>query len=149
MVLQSKRAGEGTVLAIDYGERRLGVAVGELSLAIARPLTTITAGSDRARLQALESVMREWQPVLVVVGEPAHMDDRPHPLAERCRAFAGKMSRRFGVEVQMVDERLTSAVAESDLAQAGVRAQRRRELVDQVAAQAILETYLTTHEPVA
>jgi putative Holliday junction resolvase len=149
MVVQGKRAAEGTVLAIDYGERRLGVAVGELSLGIARPLTTIAAGSDRARLEALQSVIREWEPVLVIVGEPAHLDDRPHPLAERCRAFADKLSRRFGVEVQMVDERLTSAVAESELAQAGVRAQRRREVVDQVAAQVILETYLTTHEPVA
>jgi putative pre-16S rRNA nuclease len=134
------------VLGIDYGERRMGVAVGELSLGIAHPLTTLHADSDRARLQQLESLMQEWQPVLVVIGLPRHMDDREHPLAVRCHRFAGKVTRRFGVQVRMVDERLTSHAAEQALAEANVGAQRRRRVLDQVAAQTILETFFQTRD---
>jgi putative holliday junction resolvase len=135
----------GTVLGLDYGERRLGVAVGELPLRIAHPLATVHADSDRARLQQLEPIVREWRPVLIVMGLPVHMDEREHLLAARCRKFAQRLTQRFGVEVQMVDERLTSHAAEQALIEARVRAPRRRELIDQVAAQTILETFFETH----
>jgi putative pre-16S rRNA nuclease len=144
----SRRA-QGTVLGLDYGERRTGVAVGELSLGIAHPLATIHAESDRARLEQLAPLMDEWTPVLVVIGLPIHMDDREHPLATRCRRFAQKISQRFNVPSRMVDERLTSHAAEVALAAAKVPAQRRRQVLDQVAAQTILETFFQTHDHTA
>ena len=110
----------GTVLGIDYGERRIGVAVGDLSLRIAHALTTVHGASDQSRLAQLETLMREWKPVVVVVGLPAHMSESEHPgehpLAGRARRFADKLSRRFAVEVRMVDERLTSYEADRSLA---------------------------------
>jgi len=133
------------VLGIDYGERRLGLAVGELPLAIAHPLATLHADSDRARMQQLEPVMREWKPVLIVMGLPVHMDDREHPLAARCRKFAQLLTRRLGVEVRMVDERLTSHAAEQALLEGNVSARRRKQVIDRVAAQTILETFFETH----
>jgi putative Holliday junction resolvase len=142
-------AARGTVLGVDYGERRLGIAVGELSLGIAHPLVTLQADSDRMRLQLLEPLMQEWKPVLVVVGLPVHMDDRPHALGERCRRFAQKLARRFGVQARTLDERLTSHAAEQALAEAGVPAYRRKQVLDQVAAQAILETFFETHDHAA
>jgi putative holliday junction resolvase len=146
----SSAALRGTVLGIDYGERRIGVAVGELSLRIAHPVSTLHAASDRERLEQLAPLMQEWQPVLVIVGLPVHMDDgeqsREHPLAARCRAFARKLSRRFSVEVRMVDERLTSYAADQELAAARVPAHQRRHVLDQVAAQTILETFFATHD---
>jgi len=146
----SSAALRGTVLGIDYGERRIGVAVGELSLRIAHPVRTLHAASDRARLEQLAPLMQEWQPVLVIVGLPVHMDEREHPgehpLAARCRGFAHKLSNRFSVEVRMVDERLTSYAADQDLLAAHVPAHRRRQVLDQVAAQTILETFLAAHD---
>ena len=139
----------GTVLGLDYGERRIGVAVGELSLGIAHPVATIHAQSDRGRLEQLAPLMDEWKPVLVVIGLPIHMDDREHPLAARCRKFAHKLSERFNVPSRMVDERLTSHAAEEALAAANVSVLRRRQVLDQVAAQTILETFFQTHEPTA
>jgi putative Holliday junction resolvase len=139
----------GTVLAVDYGERRLGVAVGEWSLGIAHPLTTVQADSDRMRLQLLKPLMQEWKPVLVVIGLPVHMDDRAHPLAERCRNFASKLTQHFGVPARMVDERLSSNAAEQALTEAKVPAHRRRQVLDSVAAQAILETFFETYDDAA
>ena len=140
---------QGTVIGLDYGERRIGVAVGELSLGIAHPVATIHAGSDRARLEQLAPLMDEWKPVLVVIGLPIHMDDSEHPLAARCSKFAHKLSQRFNVASRMVDERLTSHAAEEALTAANVSARRRRHVLDQVAAQTILEAFFQTHDHTA
>jgi putative Holliday junction resolvase len=112
------------VLAFDFGTRRVGVAVGELELGIAHPLETIGAGSDRARLEKVGRLIREWAPVLLVVGLPSHMDLTEHALSARCRRFAAQLERAFGIETRLVDERLTSAAAIESLAAVGVRGRR-------------------------
>jgi putative Holliday junction resolvase len=131
----------GTVLAFDFGEKRLGVAVGELELALAHPLATITAESDKERLTAVARLVSEWAPVLFVVGLPMHLDGSEHALAKRCRRFAQRLRGRFGVPARLVDERLTSATAGIALAEAGVRGRRQKDVLDQVAAQQILQAY--------
>jgi putative Holliday junction resolvase len=133
----------GTVLAFDFGEKRMGVAVGELSLAIAHPLETIIAASDDARLEHVQRLIRAWSPVLLVVGLPTHMDGTEHELSKRCRAFALQLEHRFSIECRLVDERLTSHAAGQSLAEAGVRGRRQKGMLDQVAAQHILETFFT------
>jgi putative Holliday junction resolvase len=136
----------GTVLAFDFGERRLGVAVGELSLAITHPLETIVAGSDAARLEQIERLIMEWSPVLLVVGLPSHMDGTEHDLSKRCRRFALQLEHRFGIGIRLVDERLTSRAAGQSLAEAGVHGRRRKSMLDQVAAQHILETFFAASD---
>ncbi|HXV07255.1 MAG TPA: Holliday junction resolvase RuvX [Burkholderiales bacterium] len=131
----------GTVLAFDFGEKRLGVAVGELELALAHPLVTITAESDKERLAAVERLVSEWAPVLFVVGLPMHLDGSDHALAKRCRRFAQRLRGRFGCPAHLVDERLTSATAGIALAEAGVRGRRQKDVLDRVAAQQILQAY--------
>lgn len=133
----------GAVLAFDFGERRMGVAVGELELRLAHPLETILAQSDAQRLDAAERLIREWQPVLLVVGLPRHLDGSEHELSGRCRNFAKRLRTRFGIETRLVDERLTSHAASMALAEVGVRGRRQKALLDQVAAQQILETFFT------
>jgi putative Holliday junction resolvase len=133
------------VLAFDFGERRLGVAVGELSLRIAHPLATIEARSDRERLEAVADLVREWQPVILVVGLPAHMDGTEHELSARCRKFARRLQARFGVRTELVDERLTSHSAGLALVEAGVRGRSQKRVIDQVAAQHILDTFFGLH----
>ena len=140
------RPRRGAVLAFDFGERRVGVAVGELELKLAHPLATIHAASDAERLDAAERFITEWRPVLFVVGLPSHLDGGEHELSRRCRNFARRLQARFGVDTRLVDERLTSHAASMALAEAGVRGRRQKAMLDQVAAQQILETFFASDE---
>jgi putative Holliday junction resolvase len=134
------------VLAFDFGARRVGVAVGELAIGIAHPLQTLRAVSDRARLDVVAKLVEEWSPSLLVVGLPQHMNGDEHGLSDRCRRFAFKLERRFGLDVRLVDERLTSRAAAQSLASAGVHGHDQSELLDQVAAMHILETYFSARD---
>jgi putative Holliday junction resolvase len=132
----------GTVLAFDFGEIRIGAAVGDTAIGIAHPLTTINAADKKRRYAALDKLVQEWQPARLVVGLPAHLDGVEHELSRLARKFARELGARFGLPVEVVDERLTSAAAESSLAEAGVVSRKRKPLIDQVAAQHILQAYL-------
>lgn len=131
----------GAVLAFDYGERRMGVAVGELELKLAHPVETVTSASNVERDKAVDRLVAEWAPVLFVVGLPRHMDGSEHPLGRQCRRFARGLESRFGRPVALVDERLTSHAASLALHDAGVRGRRQKDMLDQVAAQQILQAY--------
>jgi putative Holliday junction resolvase len=127
--------GAATVLAFDFGTRRIGVAVGTTITRSARALATIDA-SDR---DALARVIGEWQPQLLVVGLPVHADGTPHAMTERARRFGDDVSKRFGIPVEYADERHTSELARTALAGQGRDGRRRR---DEVAAQIILQGWL-------
>lgn len=135
------RAASGTVLAFDFGLKRIGVALGELLLGQARALTTIRAESNEARFAAVARLIQEWQPAQLVVGLPLSLDGAEHALTVRCRRFANQLAGRFGLPVALVDERLTSAAAEEELRDAGLDWRARKEAVDALAAQHILQDY--------
>jgi putative Holliday junction resolvase len=136
------------VLAFDFGERRIGVAVGDTVVGIAHPLTRIDAADRRRRFAAIAALIEEWRPAQLVAGLPAHLDGAPdgaeHEMARLARKFARELSTRFGLPVEFVDERLTSVAAESRLTAAGVAPRQRKARVDQVAAQEILQDYFDT-----
>jgi putative Holliday junction resolvase len=140
--LRSETRNESTVLAFDFGEKRIGAAVGDTVIGIAHPLTTINAADKQRRYAAIDELVQEWQPARLVVGLPAHLDGVEHELSRLARKFARELGARFGLPVELVDERLTSASAESSLAEAGVVSRKRKPLIDQVAAQQILQAYL-------
>jgi putative Holliday junction resolvase len=131
-----------TVLAFDFGEKRIGVAVGDTAVGIAHPLTTIHAADKQRRYAAIAALIEEWRPPLLVVGLPAHLDGTEHELSRLARKFARELTARFGLPVEFVDERLTSVAAEASLITAGVAPRRHKPLLDQVAAQQILQSYL-------
>lgn len=132
----------GTLLAFDFGERRIGVAVGEAETRIANPLTTIDAAANEVRFAAIERLVREWRPTAFVVGRPKHADGTPHPVARLADKFARRLAARFHAPVFFVDETLTSAAAQSALRESGAR----RGDVDAVAASLILQSYLDAPE---
>jgi putative Holliday junction resolvase len=132
----------GTVLAFDFGTRRIGVAVGETTLGLAHPLATIAAESDDERFAEIGSLVREWQPTVLVVGLPTHADGTPHAMTARAQEFARWLGARFRLAVDLVDERYTTEAATAALADAGVGARGHKPLRDQVAAQIILQAYL-------
>ena len=131
----------GTVLAFDLGLKRTGVASGELSLGIAHPLTVIQADASDARLAAIEKLIAEWRPVLLVLGLPTHADGGEHEMTRVARNFARKLESRFKLPVFLVDERHTSTAAESALRDQGVHGKKNKAHLDAVAAQLILQGF--------
>ena len=120
-----------TVLAFDFGLKRIGVAVGNSVIRQAQPLTTIAAATNDAKFAAIEALLSEWQPARCVVGLPLHPDGAEHEMTLRCRRFANQLHGRFGAETVLVDERYSSAVLEA----------RRGEVIDDRAAAIILQQY--------
>jgi putative Holliday junction resolvase len=100
-----------TLMAFDFGEQRIGVAIGNTITGGARPLAVIDEERRDARFSAIESLLKEWQPDRLIVGLPRHPDGQDHPFALRCERFANQLRGRFGLQVEMVDERWTSALA--------------------------------------
>lgn len=135
----------GAVLCFDYGKRRIGVAVGDLSLGIAHPLETIDAAESDVRFRRIAALVAEWRPVRVVVGLPTSGDGSEHALAPAVRAFCEALEVRFSIPTECVDERYTSAEAESILREVGVRGRAQKQYLDQVAATTILEDFFAHH----
>ena len=131
----------GTVLAFDFGERRIGVAVGELQLGVAHPLATIDAEANDIRFSRIEALVNEWQPVLLLVGLPLALDGSEHAMTALARRFALRLQGRYGIETRLVDERLTSVEAEQQVRDLGLDARKARSKIDQLAAKLILESY--------
>ena len=132
----------GTILAFDFGTRRIGVAVGEALTGLAHPLTTIEAEKNADRFAAIAALIDEWHPALMLVGLPTHADSTEHELTARARRFARQLEGRFGVAVELADERFTTQAATEPLSAAGVTAREHRRVRDRVAAQLILQAYL-------
>jgi len=131
----------GTVLAFDFGERRIGVAVGELELGIAHPLETIDAAANDARFARISALLQDWRPVLLVVGLPLTLDGAEHRLTGLARKFAQRLQGRFDIETRLVDERLTSVEAQRDARASGMSARDSKRHVDPLAAKLILEAF--------
>jgi putative Holliday junction resolvase len=134
-------AGDGTVLAFDFGTRKIGVAVGNTMIRVAHPLTTIRAEATAARFAAIAALVAEWRPLQLVVGRPLSDDGTEHEMTARAERFARQLEGRFGLPVARVDERFTTRTAGETLAAAGVRGQARRDAQDEVAAQTILQAF--------
>jgi len=131
----------GTVLAFDFGEKRIGVAVGEIMLKAAHALTTITTEVNETRFAEISKCIVEWKPNLLIVGLPRHLDGKEHHLTRLSKKFAQRLEGRFNLPVIMMDERLSSAEAAQQLSNAGVKAHQQKTMIDAVAAQVILQSY--------
>ena len=130
------------VLAVDPGSKRVGVAVSDPTGTIAQPLTSLPAEPAGTLVARLSALARERQAERLVVGLPRRMDGGIGPEAKAARALAADLRRATGLQVALVDERLTSVAAERALLAGGATRARRRQLSDQVAAALILQGYL-------
>jgi putative Holliday junction resolvase len=142
---QAARTPTGTVLAFDFGLQRVGVAVGETETRAAHPLPPLAAATQPGRFTAIERLVKEWRPALFVVGRPLGEDGAPHEMTRRAERFARQLGGRFGVPVELVDERYSSAEVESRMRAAyGARKTvklARGKMLDSQAAQLILEQF--------
>ncbi len=138
-------AAEGTVLAFDFGTKRLGVAVGETLIGLAHPLADIAGEEAAPRFAAIAKIIEEWKPARLVVGLPLAVDGTPQDLTRRAQRFARQLEGRFGLPVTLVDERYSSVEAEASLREAGGYKALREKRVDSAAAQVILQQYFHEH----
>lgn len=136
----------GALLGFDFGLKRIGIAVGTFDLALAHPLETISSEINAIRFARIGTLIDEWKPVRLIVGVPHHDDGTPHEFAPACLRFAHRLKGRFGVPVAWVDERYSSTSASMSLSLSGVRGRQQKPLLDQVAAQHILQQYLDESE---
>ena len=130
-----------TVLCFDFGEQRIGVAVGEHLLASANPLVTIDNESNEVRFEAINKLVKEWQPKLLIVGLPLSLDGAETSVTQLCKKFARRLNGRFNLPVMLIDERYSSVEASDLLSQSGIKGRAQKEMLDQVAAQTILQSY--------
>lgn len=103
-----------TVMAFDYGTRRVGVAVGNSVTGTGQALKTIAAPNSDSLFKEVENLLKEWQPQRLVVGKPLHPDGAEHEMTLKAVRFGNQLQGRFQLEVEWVDERYTSAVLEGD-----------------------------------
>ena len=135
----------GTVLAFDFGTKRIGIAVGETATGIASPLGAVEGEANAARFARIDAIVAEWKPAAFVVGRPRHSDGSPHEVARLAQKFGRRLGARFRLPVFYVDETLTSATAESQLEHARTR-ERRPGDVDALAATYILQSWFDSPE---
>lgn len=132
-----------TVICFDFGLARIGVAVGETETGHAHPIAVISGEANTARFAAIEALLAEWKPATLVVGLPTHLDGSEHAMTVRCRRFANQLHGRYGLPVELVDERLSSVEAEDRLNDAGLQGWRKQKpRLDSAAAQILLLQYL-------
>lgn len=120
-----------TVIAFDFGLKRIGVAVGNTLLKQAQPLPRIAEPTNDGKFNAIGALLKAWQPDTLVVGLPSHPDGTEHEMSVRCRRFANQLNGRYGLPAVLVDERYTSAVLDA----------RRGQHIDSEAAALILQQY--------
>ena len=132
---------QGSWLGFDFGEARIGIAVGDRLVGIAHPLETLSAPDNDSRFARIAALIGEWQISGLVVGLPTHADGTPHEMTRLARRFAQRLYGRFGLPVETAEERLTSVEAEERLREAGFNARGARDHLDAMAAQIILQCH--------
>ena len=117
-----------TILAFDFGEKRIGVAVGNTITKTSEPLKIIEEKNQEDKFQAIEQLILDWQPQILVVGLPTHPDGAEHEMTQKAKRFGNQLKGRFQKEIVWVDERYTSVSVDGGN--------------DALAAQLILQQYL-------
>ncbi len=135
-----------STMGLDLGKRRIGVAIFDLPVLGARPLTTVVRSSLRRDLDQLRSLAEDRQVRRIIIGLPLNMNGSEGPAAREARKFASVVSEALDVPVELYDERLTSFEAESRLKGSSMGRNSRKLMVDQVAAALILESWLAAHK---
>ncbi len=133
---------EQRTLGLDVGSRRIGVALSDASGTLATPLTTITAVPQAQALERIGRLCVEHEVVEIVVGLPLTLRGEVGPQAETVQKFAEALGQSIALPIQFFDERLTTAAAEQQLRDLGMKPEKRKLQIDQVAAAIILQDYL-------
>jgi len=131
-----------TFLGFDFGEKRIGIAVGQQVTRSATALTTVHARNDKPDWDTIARLIEEWKPDALVVGIPYHMDGSEQEMTRRAQRFCRQLAGRFQLPVFEAEERLSSYIVEQDAADTG-----KAQEIDPLAARVILQDWLQNKEP--
>ncbi len=130
------------ILGLDVGDVWIGVAISDALLLTAQPLMTIKRESNKIAYEKIHEIIIENNVEKVVVGLPKNMNNTIGPQSEKVIKFAEKLKNKFNVEIEYVDERMTTLMAEQVLIEGSVRRENRKKYIDKIAATYILQSYL-------
>jgi putative Holliday junction resolvase len=130
------------ILAVDYGRKRIGLALSDELGVTAQPLITITRTNRRNDLRRLREICRKHSVARILVGHPLHMTGEASPMADEAALFAARLRKDIGIEVELVDERLTTWEAAQTMAEVNSSSRRKRAPLDDLAAAVLLRDYL-------
>ena len=133
------------IMGLDYGSRTVGVAISDELLLTAQAKEIIRRKEEnklRRTLARIEELIQEYGVEKIVLGLPLNMDESVSERSQLCLEFKDKIERRTGIPVEMLDERLTTVAADEIMDEAGIKGKKRKEYVDMIAAQIILQDYL-------
>jgi len=134
-----------SLLGIDFGTKSIGVATGQMITATAQPLSAIKANDGIPNWKTVESVIKEWNPDLIIIGLPLNMDGTEQPITQRAKKFGNRLMGRFGVKIAFQDERLTTASAKEFIFDRGGFKALEKGKVDSVSAALILESWMENY----
>lgn len=133
------------IMGIDYGTKRIGVAISAPLTGLAHPLEIVPAAADGGHFKRLKAIAVEYEVSRIVVGLPYSMDGSLGLSAEKAQDLGRQLGLELGLPVEFWDERLTTAEAHSLMSEHGVNSKKRRQVVDKIAASLILQAYLDAH----
>lgn len=131
-----------TVLAFDYGQTQIGVAIGNTITKTARPLALISADQGKPDWLSVERLINEWQPSELVVGAPVNQEGEDDSMLLKCQRFARQLEGRFNLDVKMIDEGFSSKEAKSIAKEEGHRGNYKDAPIDHYAAAVFLSDFL-------
>jgi putative Holliday junction resolvase len=129
-------------LGIDFGEKRVGIAISDPTLTLAQPLQTLHYTSVKKLILNIQDMVKEKEIEKIVLGLPLNLKGKDSLKTKDIRKFAEKLKSQLNIPILLVDERFTTKEAQRILKQLGRQSSKRRDIVDQIAAQHILQTYL-------
>ena len=133
---------EGNIIGFDFGQKRIGVAIGNNISKSAQALITIESTSSNQKFEVIQKIMDEWQPVSIVVGVPFNVDGSEHKVTNLCKKFAKQLEQKYALPIHLIDERYTSIEASYEIQDKKIDLKKRKLLIDQIAAKIILQSYL-------
>ena len=130
------------ILALDIGEKRVGIAVSDPAERIASPVCVLPADEVRACARSFRMTLEDWEPELLLCGLPLTLAGEEGPQAQRVRAFVEELSKQVGIPIEFADERLSSSQAKRSLREKGLSEKAMRGKVDMIAASLFLQAWL-------
>ena len=136
-----------TIMAFDYGSKRIGVAIGQQLTASTQPLDTVAVRQNKPDWDHISRLLKEWQPDLLLIGLPLAEDGSEQEMSIAARRFANRLNGRYQLPVELVDERFSSIEAEEIIVKARrsgeLKRSKTKQAIDQIAAELIIQTWLT------
>lgn len=133
---------QGRIMGLDYGDSRTGVAVSDLLGITAQGVESIKHTGEKQLIQRLSQIIKEYQVNKIVIGLPLNMNASSGQRVEKTKKFIEKLKNEFGLEVETIDERLTTVASHRTMTELGVNKNKKKNIVDMMSAILILQMYM-------